>query len=338
MLYPESLVDRKILLNKVSKIFFNNKKKILEQYAKNNNLPYVGIHIYFFEILQIYNERLKTTDDFDHSIRDFKSAAIKLKHDKFKYDLMLDFINLIESEVGKMQKRLEKINLKKELKRQIMIQKEKIKFKKQQEKQAKRSKKKAAKKLTKNTFCLNDKDYITLDDIDEIDKKDLTTFKFNNKIQCMVKDSLIQLLSYPSMGYDSQLNSVEYWTLSLNIPIDIKSAGKKLILNNLNIGNNNFKLKKSSRTIQVGREYKDIYTVSLNKNGPKDPKGIKSKNFGSGKIGSKCNTNKDCKNKNCVDNKCTRKTNINLGFEKTWIPQSIRSGGKRRIFKISPGN
>ena len=81
---------------------------------------------------------------------------------------------------------------------------------------------------TKNQFCINDKDYITLEEIEEIPTEDLIKLHINKKVQCYDKMSFEQLLkpTQKKLGYINS-NSVEFYRIDLSFPIHILESEKK---------------------------------------------------------------------------------------------------------------
>ena len=130
------------------------------------------------------------------------------------------------------------------------IDKKKKKKKQVQEKQKKellrRMKKKQPikkqRKRTKNTTCINDKDYVTLEDVEDIPIEDIIKFHVNKKIHCLDKGTLTELLKEKNIKYNFEYED-EYYLLPLSFTIWLGKNDRNLILEGIKKSIFSFELK-----------------------------------------------------------------------------------------------
>jgi hypothetical protein len=118
--------------------------------------------------------------------------------------------------------------LKKEMKeQQEKIKKERLKMKqklKEQSKNEKNRKPPKEIKLKKNKFCKNNRDFITLENIDEILSKNLIHIKLEENIYCYDKESFINMIKYANKRY---INNQWYYAINIGYNVYITEQNYK---------------------------------------------------------------------------------------------------------------
>lgn len=143
------------------------------------------------------------------------------------------------------------------------------KHKKQAEKAKERLKKKieAQKKRKKNLFCINDKDYYTLEEMEDIPTAELVKLHYLNKIHCYDNMSIKQALKKSNMkhGYKGS-NSVDIYRIELSFPIFITRKEAEKLLRNMKNKKDHFEIIKTDKKVKMGmNNYVNLYKLNITK-------------------------------------------------------------------------
>ena len=146
---------------------------------------------------------------------------------RYAQGYIFGIINYFDKEVEKLYLKKIALQQKKERKK---IKKEMMKRAKKAKKRAKEQVKKSEKKR-KYEHCVNDKDYILLDDVDDFEKNDIVNFHYNKKIHCVHKVTIPMIFNENQKIFMYQdENSKEIYKLPLNMTIYItKTNGDKVV-------------------------------------------------------------------------------------------------------------
>lgn len=231
-----------------------NINELLKQYKLKINSKTLN---YIFSIILMYS-----VDVFMSPIFTLLITYPELKALLFDKNVQLFFYHL--SNYSQELYFLYFLDIKKREKRKKII--EKFKKDKTTEKQRAQEKIKKQKEMEKNKkykFCINNEDYITLDNINDIEEKNLVHIIVDKIIHCFDKESLKSLLSQSlsKKGYVDN-DPVIYWTIPLNFSINILEKSKNIILDGLKKGENKFKIKKTNKLVND----KELYNINIVKN------------------------------------------------------------------------
>ena len=121
-----------------------------------------------------------------------------------------------------------------------------------QKKKGKKEEKKEEKKDKKYPYCINDKDYTTLDDVNDIPERELVRIHYLGKIHCLDSSTFINSLKHPQETYVKKKVRGRYvfsliwlYQLPLSFTIDYLESNRDKILTVASKGARDFILKKS---------------------------------------------------------------------------------------------
>lgn len=120
-------------------------------------------------------------------------------------------------------------------------------------------------KIKKNGFCINDKDYILLDEIEEIDNKDLIKLHYKNKVHCLHKESLKGILNTKAIPVysldDINDNILKVYKLPLSFTLYLGDTMRNYMLKKIKQNATNFKLIDTGIKMKKGSEIINITGV-----------------------------------------------------------------------------
>lgn len=225
-------------------------------------------------LLDTYKKEIQYYRDI---LNNNKKLINKLKNDKEVIDDIdiLSWIYLIDKDDGGFKNIMETrsrsyksaFNFIFNEKTKILRKERKYFLKKMKElNKTKKIEKKIEKKIKKNYFCVNDKDYLLLDDVDEIEKENLVKFYLNKKIHCMDKYSIISLFN-KKLIYKAYQNDKEIrlFKIPLNFTIFIKEKHAEKILLALKKNKRDFKINDNNKKFKQGLQYIKLYDIEIQK-------------------------------------------------------------------------
>ena len=263
---------------------FNKKKR--QDFVNDMIDVYTGILNEFMgEPYSVYEqtaEEIKETiiEDFEG----IEKMALLLFLDKIKEEAHIDFPrgNQTYDYIGASNFLDEKENAQKALlksrkekgKREAFLKSEKAKMKTEKERAKKKIREQ--KRRRRNLFCINEKDYYTLDEMEDIPTDELVKLHFKKKIYCLDKNSIKTILQKENikMGYVND-KSIEFYHIALDTPFYMTKKEAEKLLRNMKNKKDHFEIIKTDKKVKKGyNKYINLYKFNITRafKKPKLPK------------------------------------------------------------------
>lgn len=117
----------------------------------------------------------------------------------------------------------------------------------------------------KNIFCINNKDYYSQEEIEDIPTDELVKLHFKNKIQCLDKNTIKQIFKSSNIktGYVND-KSIELYFIGLSFSFYVsKKEGEKL-LRNMKNKKDHFEIIKTDKKVKMGyNNYINLYKFNI---------------------------------------------------------------------------
>lgn len=255
--YKQSYIEDNDLL----KIYKKYRSKIGDK-VKKTFPPNVITQIEASQIQDIVDEII--TALIMNSKNDMDLRTIKLI---IKNSLGEQILKVLESYIKTIDKEVKNISVKEKKDRDAFKRKMK---KNEIMRKMKRYKNKLSKILTKekiknNGFCINNKDYILLDDIEELSNENLIKLHYKNKVHCLHVESIKGIFKSSSIPVysleDKEDNILKVYKLPLSFTLYIGDTMKNYILKKIKKGVRNFRLLDTDIKVKKGQDIIKITSI-----------------------------------------------------------------------------